>query len=154
MANLDQTIIILAYVCQSVALFSGGLFAGAAVYISLTECPPRTSLTLDGLLALYRSIARRTNALLAALAAVTSVAAAFASIMGAGMWWLAGAVVHGVLAAYLLTEVRGIATELEHLDAGPEFRARGKSLMHRRSLQFGMLGLGGLLAQYLFLMGR
>jgi hypothetical protein len=154
MASLQHTIIVLLYMCQGVALFSGGLFAGAAVYISLTECPPRTTLSQEGLIALYRSIARRTNALLAVLAGVTSMFAVAAAIMGAGIWWLVGGVVHAVMAAYLLTNVRSIAAELEHLDADPDHQARGKRLMERRALQFGVLGLGGLFAQYLLLVTR
>jgi hypothetical protein len=154
MSGLHQAIIVLQYMVQSVALFAGGLFTGAAVYISLTECPPRTTLTLDGQLALYRSIARRTNVLLTILAAVTSVAAVAAAIMGAGIWWLIGGTLHGVMAAYLLTNVRAVAGEIEHLDAGPEARAQAKSLLGRRALQFGLLGLGGLSAQYLLLVTR
>jgi hypothetical protein len=154
MPYFQHALVVLQYMCQGVALFAGGLFTGAAVYISLTECPPRTTLTLDGLLALYRSIARRTNALLTLLAAVTSLFAVAAAIMGAGIWWLVAGVAHAVMAAYLLTNARRIVTELEHLDHGPDYPVRGKQLMERRALQFGVLGLIGLFAQYLLLVTR
>jgi hypothetical protein len=154
MTNLHDAFVVLDYMCRGVALFSGGLFAGATVYVSLTECPPRTTLTPDGLLALYRSIAKRTNGLLTVLAVLTSVAAVSGAIMGAGIWWLVAGVAHAVMAAYLLTHARNIARELELLHAGPDYQVRSKRLLERRSLQFAVLSLAGLFAQYLLLVTR
>ncbi|RLJ67580.1 hypothetical protein [Sulfurisoma sediminicola] len=154
MTNLQEAIFLLQYTAQNIAMFSGGLFAGAAIYISLTECPPRTSLTPDGLLALYRSIARRTNGLLTAFAAVTALTAIPAAIAGAGILWLIGGVTHAGIVAFLLTNAKRIETELDHLDARADSAGKSKRLIHQRSLQFGILSLAGLFAQYLFVVGR
>jgi hypothetical protein len=154
MTNLQELIFLLQYTAQNIAMFSGGLFAGAAIYISLTECPPRTSLTPDGLLALYRSVAKRTNGILTAFAATTALTAIPAAIAGGGIPWLVGGVTHAGIVAFLLTNARSIETELDHLDARPDTAGRSKHLIQRRSLQFGMLSLAGLFAQYLFVVGR
>jgi len=154
MTNLQELIFLLQYTAQNIAMFSGGLFAGAAIYISLTECPPRTSLTPDGLLALYRSIAKRTNGILTAFAAVTALTAIPAAVAGAGILWLAGGLTHAGIVAFLLTNAKGIETELDSLDARADSAGRSKRLIQRRSLQFGILSLAGMFAQYLFVVGR
>jgi len=154
MAYLQHALIVLQYASQSVAIFCGGLFTGAAIYISLTECPPRTALTPDGLLALYRSISRRTNAFLAVLAAATALSALLAALAGAGVLWLAGGVTHAAILAFLLTNARQTAAKLEELDARSDFAASGKRLLRERAIEFVGLSLAGLFAQYLFVMDR
>jgi hypothetical protein len=154
MSNLQDLIFLLQYTAQNIAMFSGGLFAGAAIYISLTECPPRTSLTPDGLLALYRSIAKRTNGILTTFAAATALTAIPAAIAGGGILWLVGGLTHAGIVAFLLTNAKGIETELDNLDARADSAGRSKRLIQQRSVQFGILSLAGLLAQYLFVVGR
>ena len=154
MTNLQEAIFLLQYTAQNVSMFSGGLFAGAAIYISLTECPPRTSLTPDGLLALYRSIAKRTNGILTTFAAVTALSAIPAAIAGAGILWLVGGLTHAGIVAFLVTNAKGIERELDFFDARADFAGRSKHLIERRALQFGVLSLAGLFAQYLFVVGR
>ena len=154
MTNVPAVLILLQYTGENIALFCGGLFSGAAIYISLTECPPRSTLSLIDLLALTRSTAGRTDAILAVLAAVAALTSITATVAGAGIWWLAGGVAHAMMVAYLFTDVRRIAAELEDLDTGPGSEVRGNSLMQRRALQFAVLSLAGLFAQYLFIVSR
>jgi hypothetical protein len=154
MTYIHHALVVLQYTCQSVAIFSGGLFAGAAIYISLTECPPRTALTPDGLLALYRSISKRTNGILALLAALTAVTALIAAFAGGGVVWLAGGATHAVILAFLLTNAKHTATELENLDVRTDAAGESKRLLRQRAVQFVALSLAGLFAQYLFVMGR
>jgi hypothetical protein len=154
MTNLSELLLLLQITGQNLALFSSGLFSGAAIYVSLTECPPRTALNRADLLALAHSVAGRTNTLLMSLAAVTTLMATLAAIAGGGRFWLIGGVIHALLLGYLLTDVRRAAIELETLDPHAGSDAEGDRLLQRRALQFGVLGLGGLVAQYLFIVAR
>lgn len=154
MTNLPAVSILLQYTSQNLAVFCGGLFSGAAIYISLTECPPRSTLPLVDLLTLSRFTARRTNSMLAVLAAVAAITSIAASLAGAGTWWLVGGVTHSVMVIYLLTGVARTTIELENLDLGHQPEIRGKSLTQRRALQIAVLSLAGLLAQYFFIVDR
>ena len=154
MASLPAIFVLVQYSGQNIALFSCGLFSGAAIYISLTECLPRTSLALVDLLALSRSVARRTDAVLATLATVTALTSIISSIAGAGIWWLVGGITHALIAGYLFAAVARVTTKLESLGTGPEYEVQGRDLMQRRGLQFAVLSLGGLFAQYLFITSR
>jgi len=151
MANTQAIAMLLQYIGENIALFCGGLFSGATLYICLTERPPRTALTFADLLALSRANAGVTTAFLAVLAAVTALAALVASFSGAGIWWLAGGLAHVGAAILLLTKVRAIASELADLHAEREFEAEGHTLLDRQTRYFSGLCLAGLFAQYLFI---
>ena len=155
MIDLSVLVVLLRYAGEHIALFSGGLFTGATIYISLTECPPRTSLHPHDLLVLARSIAGRTNLLLSVLAATAALAALLAAIAGAGAAWFAGGITHVLIMAYLASDVRRIATELRSLDTtGPDSEIRSDQLLKKKALQFGVLSLAGLFAQYLFIVSK
>lgn len=155
MIDISVLIVLLRYTGENIALFGGGLFTGATIYISLTECPPRTSLHPHDLLVLARSIAGRTNLLLSVLAAMTALAAILAAITGAGTAWLAGGVAHVLTVAYLASDVRRVAKDLQSLDTtAPDSEIRSEQLLKRRALQFGVLSLAGLFAQYLFIVSK
>ena len=143
--------ILLQYVGEHIALFSGGLFTGATLYICLTERPPRTALGLTDLLTLSRITARRTNAFLTVLAAVTAFAALLAAFSGAGIWWRIGGLAHLAAVILLLTKVQAIAKELEEPEADHNPRAAGRKLLKRQTAYFSALCLIGLAAQYLFI---
>ncbi len=151
MANVQAISMLLQYIGENIALFCGGLFSGATLYICLTERPPRTALTFADLLALSRANARVTTAFLAALAAATALAALVASFAGAGIRWLAGGLAHVGALIVLLTKVRAIASQLADLRAEREFEAEGQALLRLQTAYFSGLCLAGLFAQYLFI---
>jgi hypothetical protein len=154
MQGLNELLLVLRYTGQNIALFTGGLFAGAAIYISLIECPPRTTLTLADRLGLARSIGMSADRLLAALAAVTAPAAVFASIAGGGIPWLAGGVVHTAIATWLVTGGIRMGEQLRHLEVESGVSGEGKNIMNRRTLLYALFSLAGLMAQYLFIVAR
>jgi hypothetical protein len=143
-------LLLLHYAGQNIALFSGGLFAGAAIYVSLTECPPRTALSQRELILLAHAIGSRTNALLLGLAMVTAGTALAAAVTGGGILWLSGGLLHLAVVAFMLTDVRKITRMLETLHPEDD-EDLGEKLMQRRTAQVAILAMGGLAAQYLFI---
>lgn len=155
MIDLSIFVILLHSTAENIAVFSGGLFAGATVYISLTQCPPRTSLHPHDFLVLARSIAGRTNALLLVLAATTALTAILAAMTGPGTAWIVGGITHVLIVAYLASNVRRIRTELQNLDTtDPDSEIQTSELLKKRALQLGVLGLAGLFTQYLFIVSK
>jgi hypothetical protein len=151
MANVQAFTILLQHIGENIALFCGGLFSGATLYICLTERPPRTALGFAELLALSRANSGLTTGFLGVLAAVTALAALLAAFAGASAWWLAGGFAHAAALAVLLTKVRGIAAGLADLHPGEESEPRGQALLGRQTAYFSGLCLAGLFAQYLFI---
>lgn len=151
MANAQAVGMLLQYIGENIALFCGGLFSGATLYICLTERPPRTALGFAELLALSRANSGLTIAFLAVLATVTSVAALMAAFTGAGIWWLAGGLAHVAAVLILVTNVRKIAGKLAELHPDQEFELEGQALLRRQTAYFSALCLAGLFAQYLFI---
>ena len=151
MANMQAVSMLLQYIGENIALFCGGLFSGATLYICLTERPPRTALAFAELLALSRANSGLTNAFLGVRAAVTALAALVAAFAGAGIWWLACGLSHAAAALILATNVRAIAKELAELAPEREFEAQGQVLLRRQTAYFSALCLAGLFAQYLFI---
>lgn len=142
---------LLQYIGENIALFSGGLFTGATLYICLTERPPRTALSFPDLLALSRANAGVTTAFLAVFATVTALAALMAAFAGAGYWWLVGGLAHAAAVFVLVTKVRAIDRQLAELHGEREFEAEGHALLGRQTAYLSGLCLAGLFAQYLFI---
>jgi hypothetical protein len=151
MANTQAIGLLLQYIGENIALFCGGLYSGATLYICLTERPPRTALGFAELLALSRANSGLTNAFLTSLAALTALAALVASFTGAGIWWLVGGLAHAAAVLVLATNVRSITRELSELHPEDEFEAQGQALLRRQTAYFSGLCLAGLFAQYLFI---
>lgn len=151
MLHLVDLLPLLLHTGKNIALFAGGLFAGAAIYVSLTECPPRTTLSLRELLVLAHSIAGRSAALLLLLSTVTAASALVAALAGAGIFWLCGGLVHLALSIFIIAEVRKLVGDLQSMHPDAEHDDRGEAMMRQRAAQFGVLGLGGLVAQYFFI---
>jgi hypothetical protein len=78
---------------QVVATLAAGLFAGAAIYITVAEHPARMECGAPVAVAEFGPSYRRAAVMQAALAAIGSVAGASAWWLGAGRPWLIGAVV-------------------------------------------------------------
>lgn len=148
--NPESVLILVRYVAENLALFCGGLFSGAAIYICLTEQPPRTMLTFADLLALARSNGMRSCALLGALATLTALAAFLAWVVGAGPSWLIGAAAQFVALVLVVLISRG-TREIIELPGEPDFESHGRALLGRQSVYLSGLALLGLLAQYLFI---
>jgi hypothetical protein len=151
MANMPAVSMLLQYIGENIALFCGGLYSGATLYICLTERPPRTALGFADLLALSRANSGLTAAFLTVLAGVTALAALAAAFSGAGIWWLVGGLTHAAAVLVLVTNVRSIARDLSELQPEREFEAEGQALLRRQTAYFSALCLAGLFAQYLFI---
>ena len=80
---------------ELVSLVSTGLFAGAAVYVSLVEHPARVSCGTALALAEFRPAYRRGAIMQATLAAIGLVAGVGAWLLGHGLAWLVGGVLLG-----------------------------------------------------------
>ena len=154
MASIQSELILLQYIGENIALFCGGLFSGATLYICLTERPPRTALGFADLLALSRANSGPTNAFLIALSALTALAAMIATVAGAGIWWFAGGLAHVAALFVLLTKVTAIVGDLAELQADDAVEAAAKKLLQRQTVYFSALCLIGLAAQYLFIVKR
>ncbi len=151
MPNLSDILPLLHFIGQNIALFCGGLFSGAAIYVSLTECPPRSVLGQRELMLLTYAVGARTNALLLGLSAVTAACALLAAYAGGGRFWLSGGLTQLAATAFLLTDVRSVTRRLEAMNPYEEQEAGGK-LMQRRARQVAILALVGLAAQYQFIL--
>lgn len=151
MANVQAMLVLVQFIAKDFAVFFGGLFSGAAVYICLTEHPPRTMLLFADLLALSRSNARRTNALLTTLAAVTALTASVSSLAGGTLWWFVGGAAHLAAVIILHTKVAPLAKELGALNTDRDSEALGQKLLQRQAAYFSLLAIVGLFSQYLFI---
>ena len=152
MSNMLSISMLLQYAAENIALFSGGLFSGAATYISLTEHPPRTLLTFIDILTLSRTNARRIRTVLLSLAMVTALAAILAAMLGSGRAWYAGGAAHALAVVLLLTQGTSLVRALEDLDTGPESESEGRRLLGRQAFHHSILSLAGLIAQGLFIL--
>lgn len=152
MGELLSVWLLLQYAAENIALFSGGLFAGAAIYISLTEQPPRTRLSLTDILALSRTNSRRTRVVLASLACIAGGAGVIAAALGASHAWLAGGVLHAAAVVLLLSQGVRITAELESLGSDREYESLGRRLLERQALHFSLLSLIGLAALALYIL--
>ena len=74
---------------------SCGLFAGAAIYISLVEHPARLECGTELAVTEFGPSYRRAAVMQASLAAVGLVCAIGAWFAGAGLWWLIGGILLG-----------------------------------------------------------
>ncbi|PXW79689.1 uncharacterized protein DUF1772 [Nitrosomonas sp. Nm84] len=80
---------------QILATLSAGLFAGAAIYISLVEHPVRTILNTRAAATQWAPSYKRATWMQAPLAIVGLLTGALAGILGGGFGWLIGAVLIG-----------------------------------------------------------
>jgi hypothetical protein len=95
-------------ITQKLALVGSGLFAGAVLYRAAYANPLRAApgLSLAAALKQFRAASPDADRMLAALACATALAAATASLSGAGLAWLIGALAEGLAGLYLITAIR------------------------------------------------
>lgn len=151
MLNFLDILQLLPFIGHNIALFSGGLFAGAAVYVSLTECPPRSVLGPREMMLLTHSIAARTDALLLVLSAATAASAIMAAMVGGGSLWMSGGLTQLGATVLLITDVQGVSKRLASLSLEEEAET-GEKLLQRRAGQIAILALFGLGAQCQFIL--
>lgn len=82
---------------QTLAILSTGLFAGAAVYISLVEHPVRTILDTHAAATQWAPSYKRATWMQAPLAMVGLLTGALACFLGGGIGWLIGALLIGAV---------------------------------------------------------
>ena len=84
-------------VLQTLATLSAGLFAGAALYISLVEHPVRTILETQTAATQWAPSYKRATWMQAPLAIVGLLAGALACFFDGGVGWLIGAIIIGTV---------------------------------------------------------
>lgn len=84
---------------------SCGLFAGAAIYISLVEHPARLECGTELAVTEFGPSYRRAAVMQASLAAVGFVCAIRAWLAGAGVWWMIGGILLGSVVPFTLVVI-------------------------------------------------
>lgn len=112
------------------ATLAAGLFAGAALYVTLVEHPARVSLGARAAIHEFGPSYRRGAAMQAPLSLVGAAAAIARWVMGASPVWLVGGLALGALVPFTLAIIMPTNTRLldSRLDAGSEEAA---SLLRR-----------------------
>lgn len=82
---------------KMLATLSTGLFAGAAIYISLVEHPVRTLLDTGAAATQWAPSYKRATWMQAPLAMVGLLTGILAGLLGAGLGWIAGALLIGAV---------------------------------------------------------
>jgi hypothetical protein len=105
-----------------VATLAAGLFAGAAVYVSLVEHPARVSLGPRAAVQEFGPSYRRGAAMQAPLSLVGALAAIARWVAGGSPAWLVGGLALGALVPFTLLVIMPTNTRLldERLDAGSD----------------------------------
>lgn len=135
---------------EAVATLCGGLFAGAALYISLVEHPARLECGIEVAIVEFGPSYRRAARMQAALAAVGFLAAIIASLLGRSLLVLVGGLLLGSVIPFTLLVI--YPTNERLLDPALDRRSeQAKALLDRwgrlhavRSV-LGMLAFGVLL---------
>jgi hypothetical protein len=118
---------IIRQITEFVAVLACGLFAGAAVYVSLVEHPARMECGVEIAAAEFPPSYRRGTIMQATLAAVGLVSSIAAWLAGATFWWLVGGVVLGAVIPFTLVVI--LPTNKQLLNP----------MLDRRSAQAGQL---------------
>jgi hypothetical protein len=84
------------------ATLAAGLFSGASIYINLVEHPARTQCGTALALAQFAPSYKRATVMQASLAAAGFLLAVGAWILGAGVHWLAGGILLGLIIPFTL----------------------------------------------------
>src|ERR1700730_12130533 len=87
---------------ESLAIFCSGLFAGAALYISFVEHPARMLCGTTLAVTQFAPSYKRATVMQASLAAVGTLAAIAARLLGASSLWLAGGLLLGAVIPFTL----------------------------------------------------
>jgi Domain of unknown function (DUF1772) len=115
---------------EAVATLCAGLFAGAALYITLVEHPARLECGIEVALAEFGPSYRRAARMQASLAAVGFLAAMIASVQGRGVLLLVGGLLLGSVIPFTLLVI--FPTNERLLDPGLDRRSeQARTLLDR-----------------------
>lgn len=89
-----------------------GVFAGAAIYISVVQQPAALEAGGGVAAALFPPMYRRAARMQASLAVVGSLSGLLAWLSGAGLLWLAGAVLLGFVIPFTLLRIKPVNDQL------------------------------------------
>src|ERR1700732_193675 len=89
-------------ISESLAILCSGLFAGAALYISFVEHPARMLCGTTLAVTQFAPSYKRATVMQASLAAVGTLAAIAARLLGASSLWLAGGLLLGAVIPFTL----------------------------------------------------
>lgn len=95
------------------ALYTSGLFAGAALYVSLVEHPARLTTGAAAALAEWRPSYRRGAVMQASLAGLGLILGIGAYSVGAGPLYLAGGLLLGIAIPFTLIKIMPISKQLQ-----------------------------------------
>jgi hypothetical protein len=110
---------------EAIAILAAGLFAGAAIYISLAEHPARMECGVSLAATVFGPSYRRAAAMQASLALMGTLAGLAAWLLGSGIGWLAGSALLFFVVPFTLLVIMGTNKRLldPALDRGsPEAR--------------------------------
>jgi uncharacterized membrane protein len=117
-------------IAEFVALFSCGLFAGAAAYITFVEHPARVSCGLDIAIVQFRPSYKRAAVMQASLAIVGFGASLVAWCLQGGTAWLVGGLV--LFSVVPITLIVIFPTNRQLLDPGLDIRSALATRLLRR----------------------
>lgn len=135
---------------QVVAALAAGLFAGAALYVTLVEHPVRAQLDPAAALAQWTRSYVRATRMQAPLALIAAAAGAAAWLAGGSVAWLVAAVVIVAVVPFTLLVVMPVNRALESVQATP---AQMPVLLERWGLLHGVRTALGLAATVIMLAG-
>lgn len=110
---------------ELVAILAAGLFAGAAIYISLVEHPARVQCGTELAVTEFGPSYHRATVMQASLAFLGLIAALGAWLSGSGLGWLIGGVILGSVIPFTLVVI--LPTNKRLLDPGLDRRSQQAS---------------------------
>ena len=133
------------------ALIVAAVFAGAALYVNIAEQPARLRLDDTSLLREWQPSYKRGFAMQAPLAVLGFVFALTAWFAGAGLWWLIGGVLLGLVVPFTLVVIMPTNKRLSAstLDAGSD---ETRHLLERWNRLHAVRSLLSLTALVIFLL--
>ncbi len=133
------------------AILSCGIFAGAAIYINLVEHPARMSCGISLAVREWAPSYKRGAVMQAPLAVLGFVFALTAWFAGAGLWWLIGGVLLGLVVPFTLVVIMPTNKRLSAstLDAGSD---ETRHLLERWNRLHAVRSLLSLTALVIFLL--
>lgn len=137
----------------NLATLATGVFAGAAVYVSLVEHPARMSGDTAHALMQWRPSYRRATAMQASLAVAGTLLAGLAWYASGAAIWLIGAICLGAVIPFTLLVMLPVNAQMEsdHLDPSSE---DAKALLDRWGRLHAFRSFLGLVAFALMLIAR
>lgn len=136
---------------EALAIFTTGLFAGAAIYISIVEHPVRLAVPVHDAIAEFRPSCKRAALMQVALATLGFLCALGAWIKGTDLNWLIGALCLGAVAPFTRLAMHPLNVRLldPALDTSSD---AARVLLERWGRLHSMRGTLGLAAFAVFLL--